>query len=169
MANYAATLFLASALFFLAMASSAHGHGGRKIQPEFQVNGKVYCDPCRLQFLTRVSRPLIGAVVKLSCRNRVNGTLTFQVMGKTDFNGMYNLKVNGEHEKDICEVVPVRSPDPHCRSVMDHVGKARVSLTLNSGISSSVRYVSPIGYMNFKAITQCPLVFSELGFVPRIF
>ena len=38
----------------------------------FTVEGKVYCDPCRLQFETRLSHPLSGNYHTLSTQHFIN-------------------------------------------------------------------------------------------------
>ena len=47
---------LVSALCFLALASVAHAQMGKA----FKVYGMVYCDPCKVEFQTRLSDPIEG-------------------------------------------------------------------------------------------------------------
>lgn len=59
-------IFFASALCFLTLLGAAYGVS------RFFVEGEVFCDTCRTQFVTRVSEYLEGecfrSLVKFSCR-----------------------------------------------------------------------------------------------------
>ena len=46
-----------SALCFLALASLAHA------QEAFTVKGRVYCDPCRVEFQTSLSKSIEGKLI----------------------------------------------------------------------------------------------------------
>lgn len=52
---------LVSALCILAIAAIAHGHNGEV----FNVEGDVYCDPCRVQFETVLAQRLTGKYTHL--------------------------------------------------------------------------------------------------------
>ncbi|KAL3503130.1 hypothetical protein ACH5RR_037579 [Cinchona calisaya] len=109
---------IVSALCFLALASIAQGQDLNKIQDDvnnakvFTVTSNVYCDPCRVEFLTSISTPLKGVMVELACRGR-NSILkvTTQAQTETDADGNYVLNIAGDQEEEICEVAALMSPD----------------------------------------------------------
>ncbi|KAL4627103.1 hypothetical protein ACB092_05G143500 [Castanea dentata] len=138
---------LASALCFLSLLGFAH------CQSLFSVEGKVYCDTCRIQFVTRVSEYMQGATVGIECRDREGGSITHSA-------------VEEEHEEDICAVSLIKSTNPDCSEVSKDPflkKSARVSLTSNNGISSSVRLANPLGFLKKEALPQCAEVLKELG------
>ncbi|ONI12473.1 hypothetical protein PRUPE_4G167200 [Prunus persica] len=125
------------------------------------VEGRVYCDPCRVQFETRLSVPLEGAVVALECRGRENGTLAYTLQGKTDKNGIYSLPTDEDMEEQICEVRTVSSPRANCNEHFEFE-RARVLLTYNNGVKSMARYANPLGFMQKESVTECEQVLKEL-------
>ncbi|XP_022724217.1 olee1-like protein [Durio zibethinus] len=157
-----AIFFLASALCFLPLLSIVHAEA-----PEhFFVEGKVYCDNCRAQFVTRISKYIAGAQVRLECKDRADGRLTYAVDGETDASGTYHLKVEGDHEEEICEVALVRSSDPECAEidVQNYLRKsARIVLTKDTGICSDHRMANPLGFMVKQPLPECTEVLRELG------
>ncbi|KAF3442421.1 hypothetical protein FNV43_RR16337 [Rhamnella rubrinervis] len=129
----------------------------------FFVEGKVYCDTCRVQFVTRVSEPLEGATVSLECKRRNDSALTYSADGVTDKNGVYSLPVDGDHEEEICEVRALKSRREDCNTPFDVFDqKARVLLTDKSGQSSMARYAAPLGFMKKEALPVCKEVLKEL-------
>ncbi|KAI6705394.1 hypothetical protein NL676_008356 [Syzygium grande] len=155
-----AIIFLASALSFLSLLGAVYGDS------RFFVEGKVYCDTCRAQFITKVSHDMPGARVRLECRDREGGDLTYSIEGVTDNTGTYRLPVDGEHEEEICEIVLVKSSQPGCEEVStdDFLRKsARVSLTKNNGMTTPVRQANPLGYMKKEPLPECADVLKELG------
>ncbi|KAJ0242591.1 hypothetical protein HA466_0205440 [Hirschfeldia incana] len=138
----------------------------------FQIQGSVYCDTCRVQFVTRLSKFLEGAKVKLECRSRTNGTLTLTKEAVTDKTGSYKMEVTGDHEEEVCELVLVQSPDSGCSDVSKEAylrNAAKISLTANDGIvSHETRIVNPLGFMVKTPLADCPAAFKELGIVPDV-
>ncbi|KAK6154280.1 hypothetical protein DH2020_008528 [Rehmannia glutinosa] len=149
---------LVSALCILAIAAVAHGH-----QQSFNVEGDVYCDPCRVQFETELAQRLTGATVKLECRDLETKALTYSTEGVTGANGHYSLKVVGDHANAICEVGVVKSPRPDCSEPLGDLEKSRVVLTANDGLHAAVRFANPIGFQTKTAIPQCGPVLYNLG------
>ncbi|CAL5405936.1 unnamed protein product [Camellia sinensis] len=149
------------ALCVLAFATIAQSH-----EEVFNIEGKVYCDTCRVMFPTRVTQYLEGAEVELRCRAIENGTVTYSVSGRSGAGGCYSLKVHGDHQDEICDVVVVSSPDPSCNEIVSEIDSTRLCLTHNSGIESAVRYANPIGFVKTEALTDCAEVLDELSFVP---
>lgn len=129
----------------------------------FVVKGKVYCDPCRIQFPTKISYPVPNTKVVLQCHNRESGTETVKVEGKTDANGMYSLTSIGDHEEEICDVKITESPDSKCPEVMDDESHARVSLTDKNGVRGKLRQANPIGFMVKEIDPRCKEILEEIG------
>ncbi|OMO93010.1 Pollen Ole e 1 allergen/extensin [Corchorus capsularis] len=159
-----AFFFFASTLCLVSLALAA-SHSSET----FKVVGRVYCDNCRAQFVTKISKYISGAKVRLECRDREGGHLTYKSEGETDSTGTYELKVEGDHEEEVCEVALVKSSDPDCAEI-DHenfLGKsARISLTKDSGISSDIRLANPLGFMVKERLPECTEVLRELGITP---
>ncbi|KAI5662402.1 hypothetical protein M9H77_21725 [Catharanthus roseus] len=153
----------ALAVCILALATFAHCH------PEvFDIEGNVYCDPCRVEFETRLSSPIAGATVRLECRNSEFENVTYSIEGLTDSVGHYKLSVKGEHEEDICEISAVKSPREDCNVKFESFEKARISCTENSGIKGDIRYANPLGFMTEKSSSECQEVLEELGLLPVV-
>ncbi|XP_010549400.1 PREDICTED: pollen-specific protein-like At4g18596 [Tarenaya hassleriana] len=138
----------------------------------FHIKGSVYCDTCRVQFITRLSKFLEGAKVKLECKNRVNQTVTLTKEAVTDKSGNYEMEVMGDHEEEVCEIVLGESPDAECSEINNEEftrNAARISLTANDGIvSNETRSVNPLGFMRKTPLGDCPEAFKELGIVPDV-
>ncbi|KAI3682668.1 hypothetical protein L1987_82819 [Smallanthus sonchifolius] len=129
----------------------------------FIVQGKVYCDPCRIQFPTKLSYPVPNTKVVLRCRERESGTETTKIEGKSDANGMYNIAATGDHEEEICDVRITESPDSKCPEVMDDESSARVSLTDKNGVRGKIRMANPIGFMVKEIDPRCKEILAEIG------
>ncbi|KAI4339041.1 hypothetical protein MLD38_024027 [Melastoma candidum] len=152
-----------AALCFFALPQVVHG------ESRFFVEGTVYCDTCRAQFITKISEYIEGARVRLECRDREGGSLTYSIEGETNANGLYSLPVDGDREDQICEVVLVKSNKPGCEEIDNSafVRKgARVSITANNGLASPVRLANPLGFLKDKPLPECDKVLKELGLVP---
>ncbi|KAJ1406456.1 Allergen Ole e 1, conserved site [Sesbania bispinosa] len=157
MANSA--IILASTLCFLSMFGSCY------CSDRFFVEGKVYCDTCRTQFLTRLSEFMEGATVHVECKEE-NGTMTFTKEAVTDASGSYRVEVDGDHEEEVCEVVLVKSPRSDCLEVDrdSHLEQAaKISITNNNGIISHVRAANPFGFLIKDRAAGCVDVLKELG------
>ncbi|CAI0444774.1 unnamed protein product [Linum tenue] len=137
----------------------------------FTVEGKVYCDTCRTQFITRITEFMPDAVVRLECKDREGGSITFSADAISDTHGVYHIPVQGDHEDEICEVFLVKSPRPDCSGIpkpeKNKEDSARVSITKNNGMISGVRRVSPMGFLITKAKPECAEVLRELGITPQ--
>uniref|UniRef100_A0A5B7B8H0 Putative olee1-like protein n=1 Tax=Davidia involucrata TaxID=16924 RepID=A0A5B7B8H0_DAVIN len=160
----AVTLFACSALCLFSLLGVAHCGDSH-----FFVEGEVYCDTCRSQFITRVSEKMSGAKVRLECRGLEGGELSYSIEGETDENGYYRLPVEGEHEEEICEVSLVKSSKPDCEEISTEgwaKSSSRISLTSNNGIASDKRLANPLGFMAKEALPECAEVFKEMGMLP---
>ncbi|EYU45018.1 hypothetical protein MIMGU_mgv1a015317mg [Erythranthe guttata] len=135
----------------LAAASVAHAHQ-RNV---FNIEGDVYCDPCRVQFHTELSKRIPGATVRLECQNEETKAVTYSVEGLTNADGHYSLRVDGDHEKDVCVVKAIKSPIAECSEPMTDVRESRIVCTNNIGMHSAVRFANPIGFMTKVGSPQC--------------
>ncbi|CAL1373360.1 unnamed protein product [Linum trigynum] len=154
----AAAVALFSAALFLLISSSAVD-----AEDKMFVEGKVYCDPCRVEFPTKISTMIAGARVNLQCMCRDNNTVTYMVEGDTDKTGTYRLPVTGDHEEDICQVKLLRSPMENCKEKFHFIDRARVLLTDNMGVVQPTRYANPIGYMTSTTDPRCEKLMEEMG------
>ncbi|GER29166.1 pollen Ole e 1 allergen and extensin family protein [Striga asiatica] len=151
---------LASALYILALAAISNAHNNLFL---FNVEGDVYCDPCRVQFETELSQKLVGATVRLECRHADTKTVIYSLEGITGPNGHYNLSVVGDHGDEICEVSVVNSPNNECNEPLGE--KSRVVLSNNDGMHSTVRIANAIGFQTKTALPQCGPVLFNMGVV----
>ncbi|CAJ1957404.1 unnamed protein product [Sphenostylis stenocarpa] len=134
----------------------------RKTPEKFNIEGKIYCDPCQFAFESRLSFPLAGVNVTLICIKEENDTVTYVKNSTTDANGMYNIPARGDHEEEICVVIADSPNKGQCKEAMPNTSD-RIILTNNMGVTSSVRYVNPLGFMTQTIDSQCNLVVKELG------
>ncbi|CAN4087361.1 unnamed protein product [Withania somnifera] len=154
----AKAIMLLSALCIVALANFAHCNA-----EVFDVEGKVYCDTCRFEFETKLSENIEGATVKLQCRNIGSGAETFSVEGVTDKEGKYKLRVEGDHQEDICEVTVGKSPREDCKESVSGYEKARIECSDNTGIHNAVRYANPLFFMKAQTVAGCQQILEELG------
>nr|GEU90058.1 olee1-like protein [Tanacetum cinerariifolium] len=129
----------------------------------FIIQGKVYCDPCRIQFPTKISYALAGTKISLVC-HKETGEETYRVEGESDRKGKYTIEAVGDHADEICEITVSQSPDPNCPELMDDENHVRVSLTNKHGAKGRGRYANPLGFMVMDADPRCKEALDELGF-----
>lgn len=106
--------------------------------------------------------------MRLECRDREGGSLTYSVEGTTDNKGTYRLPVDGEHEEEVCEIILVKSSKQGCDEVSKDTflrRSAKINLTANNGISSPVRIANPLGFMKKDPLPECADVLKELGMI----
>ncbi|KAL2483524.1 Pollen Ole e 1 allergen and extensin family protein [Forsythia ovata] len=154
---------LVSAFCILAFATVAHCHATEV----FDVEGDVYCDPCRVLFETKLSHKIGGASLKLECLDPITHDVTYSVEGVTDSKGHYKLSVSGDHGDSICQVTLTKSPEDECSVPMSGLETARIVCTANSGMHNLVRYANPLGFMTKQSVSGCKEVLDELGLAPQ--
>ncbi|KAI3783013.1 hypothetical protein L2E82_13075 [Cichorium intybus] len=130
----------------------------------FIIQGKVYCDPCRIQFPTKISFALAGTKVILVCHKVNSDEETYRVEGMTDEKGNYKITAVGDHAEEICEITVTDSPDINCPELMDDENHVRVSLTNKHGVKGKGRFANPLGFMSEVADPRCKEALDELGF-----
>ncbi|CAM8889524.1 unnamed protein product [Rhodiola kirilowii] len=159
MAKYFTALaIVAAALYFASLLGCTHATDA------LVVEGKVYCDTCRVGFETKLTEYLADAKVGLECRNRETGELTYAEEGVTDATGTYRIEVSGDHEEDICEVKTVKSPRKDCNEIAAW-DKAMVVITKHNGAITPVRFANSIGFTKKIAVDGCKEALTELGIV----
>ncbi|KAK8643738.1 hypothetical protein V6N13_013018 [Hibiscus sabdariffa] len=132
---------------------------------KFIVEGKVYCDTCRIEFETRLSEPLKGAVVNLECRNRTDGRIVSHTQDVvTDESGAYKINVEGDHADEICEVSLVKSPRVDCNDPTEAWRKSRVVLTTKDGVNGPQRFANNLGFKKKVPLPECVQVLTEMGY-----
>ncbi|KAL3849286.1 hypothetical protein ACJIZ3_011168 [Penstemon smallii] len=142
---------LVSAVCILALATLAQSHSNNV----FSIAGKVYCDPCRVQFQHQFSQNLPGTVVKLSCSDILTKKVTYSVVGVTDKTGYYDLRFEGDLRNNICEVSVLKSPKPECSEKMSKVESSRIKYIGNGKEHSNILYANPIGLMTKGVLPKC--------------
>ncbi|CAL0310678.1 unnamed protein product [Lupinus luteus] len=157
-------LCISNALARKALPADAEGFGGVKgsSSDKFFLEGKVYCDPCQFEFESRLSRPLSGVKVILECRKPDSDTKTFSLEGTADANGFYTLTVVGDHQDEICAVSTEVNSHKHCNLPMKTSDSDRIVLTKHDGVSSSIRFVNPLGFKTHNINDECAKVYKEL-------
>ncbi|KAL5836847.1 hypothetical protein ACOSQ3_014016 [Xanthoceras sorbifolium] len=130
------------------------------------VEGKIYCDTCRVQFKTSLSESIEGAKVKLVCRDRESEETKLELEGVTDKSGGYSLKVEGDHAEEICEVHLISSPKEYCKEITTDLNSARILLSTNDGVVEPIRRANALGFMKKEALDNCGDVLKDLGFLP---
>ena len=129
---------------------------------KYIIKGTVFCDPCRVQFKTKLSTGIEDVKLVLQCRNETTEVVTYTKEGKTGKNGNYMLEAEGDHEEEICEVRAMDSPMKDCSIPFDAYDKAKVVLTQNVGIPGYDRYASILGFMTQGPDPKCQEVLKEL-------
>ncbi|KAI7750248.1 hypothetical protein M8C21_015957 [Ambrosia artemisiifolia] len=136
------------------------------IEDMFIVQGKIYCDPCRIQIPTKISYPLAGTKVSLVCYKADTGKESYRVDGISDEKGKYRLEAHGDHAEEMCEIIVDKSPDPNCPEVMDDENHVKISLTNKHGLKGKGRYANPLGFMVTNADPRCKEALDELATCP---
>ena len=132
------------------------------------VEGKVYCDTCRVQFQTPISEYIANATVTLLCRNRMTELVSVEIEAVTDESGKYTIKVDNDHADSICEVHLTNSPREDCSEVTAELNAARILLTNDVGVVGPVRYANALGFMRKEALKNCGEVLKGIGFLPWV-
>ncbi|KAK3198841.1 hypothetical protein Dsin_022256 [Dipteronia sinensis] len=157
----AAALIATAALCFSVLVGVAQA-----AEEKLVVDGKVYCDTCRVKFETSLSEAVEGAGVKLICRDRESEETKLEMEAETDEAGHYEFEVEGDHAEEICEVHLVKSPREDCNEIDKGWNSARILLTTDVGVVDSTRHANPLGFMKKEALDKCAEVLQGLGFLP---
>ncbi|TXG66849.1 hypothetical protein EZV62_008124 [Acer yangbiense] len=163
-----AALIAIAALCFSTLVGVAQATERKLVVDEQKlvVEGKVYCDTCRVKFETTLSEVVEGAGVKLICRDRVSEETKLEMEAETDKSGHYRFEVEGDHAEEICEVHLVKSPREDCNEIVKGWNSARILLTTDVGVVDTIRQANALGFMKKQALENCAKVLQGLGFLP---
>ncbi|KAI9085937.1 hypothetical protein K1719_032014 [Acacia pycnantha] len=150
-------ILIVSVLCFSALLGFAHGDSNT-----YNIQGRIYCDPCRLQQETRTSIPLKGVKVILQCKPTELGSVTYTNTGITDQNGIYVIPMEGDHKSDYCEILTDQTTHPSCSETVAAAKGDRVTVTMNTNLSSlSTYFVRPLGFMSKEFDPRCVQMVKE--------
>ncbi|KAI3466733.1 hypothetical protein Pfo_023396 [Paulownia fortunei] len=162
-------ILFAGALCLLSLPGITHSASA----PQFSVEGDVYCEVCRINFINKLSEPMPGAKVRLECRGEEEGNITYSLEGVTDEKGHYRLTAEGDHGAEECEITLVKSSRPDCDEIPDEgwaiKPSSKITLTKNNGFHDHTRQANPLGFTKKKALPQCTQLFKELEINPEDF
>ncbi|XAR48579.1 hypothetical protein NMG60_11031451 [Bertholletia excelsa] len=134
----------------------------RPLAEPFILEGKVYCDTCRLGYETSATTPIHGAKVRVVCKPRNSDKILYEKEATTDETGTYTMNVNEDHEDQICDAELLSSPQTDCATPDAGRDRARVILTKNNGICSNKRYANAMGFMRDHPMSGCKQVLTQL-------
>ncbi|GER26292.1 major pollen allergen Ole e 1 [Striga asiatica] len=147
------------------------GGAHSSLGPKFLVEGQVYCEVCRTNFINKLSEPMPGATVRLECRGEDEGNITYSQEGVTDGEGKYHLTVEGDHGEEECAVTLFKSSRGDCSEIPDEgwatKPSSKVILTRNSGFHDDTRIANPIAFTTKKAAPKCGHLMKELQIIPN--
>ncbi|KAL6575993.1 hypothetical protein OROHE_000464 [Orobanche hederae] len=122
----------------------------------FLVKGYAYCDTCLCGYETDATKYMPGATVRIECRNRKTGELTYaSPEAITDPTGQYTIKVESDRGNEYCDVLLVKSPNRECSKLSQGRERARVSLTRNNGMTSNIRFANNMGFLADTPLANC--------------
>ncbi|KAL3851384.1 hypothetical protein ACJIZ3_013266 [Penstemon smallii] len=154
-------ILFAGALCLISLPDIAHSAA-----PEFYVQGEVYCEVCRADFINKLSEPMSGAKVLLECKGDEEGNVTYSAEAVTNEKGVYRFAVKGDHEDETCDITLVKSSRPDCDEIPDEgwatKPSSRVSLTANSGMHDDTRKANPLAFAKKVALPECAELLKEL-------
>ncbi|KAJ3669573.1 hypothetical protein LUZ60_011523 [Juncus effusus] len=149
-------------LVLLAIAASLCIVGAMLPLPHFTIKGRVYCDTCRVGFVTTASEYIQGATVRLECKHYGNDEIKHKVEGFTNADGTYQLELEDDHQEEICEVALVNSSRTDCGEIPKAFPyRARVEMTRNNGMPSAVRFANPLGFLRAEPLMNCAEVLKQ--------
>ncbi|KAL2467324.1 Pollen Ole e 1 allergen and extensin family protein [Abeliophyllum distichum] len=166
------SILFAGALLLLSLPGTVNSYASSRTSPSkesFYVEGQVYCDTCRAQFINKLTVFMPGAGVKLQCRGEEEGNITYTVAGSTNEKGVYRLLVEGDHEDEFCEIKLVSSTIKDCDEIPNEgwaKQSSRITLTIHNGIHGDVRIANPLGFFKKEALPECIELFKELDILP---
>ncbi|BAF25915.1 pollen-specific protein C13 [Oryza sativa Japonica Group] len=126
--------------------------------PDFFVEGDVYCDTCRAGFQTNATTAIQGARVRLECRHfmSASGAVERSAEGTTDAAGHYRIElVDNRGAEEVCAVALLSSPDPECHETEVGRDRAPVTLVQDAGLATMVRRANPLGFLKTRPLPIC--------------
>ncbi|KAG1331614.1 major pollen allergen Lol p 11 [Cocos nucifera] len=131
---------------------------------DFILTGRVYCDTCRAGFETDITEYMPGGKVRLECKRYGTEELTYEAEATTEFLGMYQMVVPGDHSKDQCSVVLVKSSFNKCTETQPGRDRVRVTLAQDGGLLSNNRQANALGFLIDEPLPKCGTLLQKYGF-----
>ncbi|CAA2982520.1 major pollen allergen Ole e 1 [Olea europaea var. sylvestris] len=133
---------------------------------QFHIQGQVYCDTCRAGFITELSEFIPGASLRLQCKDKENGDVTFTEVGYTRAEGLYSMLVERDHKNEFCEITLISSGRKDCNEIpTEGWVKPSLKFILNT-VNGTTRTVNPLGFFKKEALPKCAQVYNKLGMYP---
>ncbi|XP_050206792.1 protein DOWNSTREAM OF FLC [Mercurialis annua] len=127
----------------------------RLLRRPFHIRGRAFCDTCRCGFETNKTTYIPGAKVRIECEDRTTFRLKYSVEGVTNSEGTFNIKVEDDHEDEICYVSLVSSPWPSCAKPNAARNSSQVILTRNNGAIADLHYANSLGFLRDEPMSGC--------------
>lgn len=105
---------------------------------------------------------VLGAKVRIECRDRETLGLQYSIDALTDSTGTFIFKIEDDHEDQICECVLVSSPISDCK--LADPGRCRASALLTrymNGVVNSNHIVNNMGFLKEKPLAGCEQVLKQ--------
>lgn len=135
------------------------GINGQSVEEKsFFVSGKVFCDTCQCGFITEASHYISGSRVAVRCMDEADKQVFYREE-KTDDNGFFRIRVDGDHDQDRCTAEALSSPTGCNTHAYENV--APVYLTHNNGISSNERFTGPFAFKSKEVLAVCQSVMKQ--------
>lgn len=99
--------------------------------------------------------------MRIECHNRDTGKLTYTKECETDKSGHYSVDIESDRGEEFCDAVLVKSANPDCAKPNVGRDKARVILTNNNGMTSSIRYANNMGFLRNTALPNCNQILAK--------
>ncbi|KAF2293072.1 hypothetical protein GH714_036066 [Hevea brasiliensis] len=156
MARWVVLLFALSVYVLPGLVSA------RIVGRPFYIHGRVYCDTCRCGFETNKTTYIPGARVRIECEDRTTSQLRYSVEGVTDSTGTYKIKVEDDHQDQLCYATLVSSPLASCKTADRGRSRAEVILTRNNGAISDLHFANSLGYLRDEPLSGCAELVRQL-------
>lgn len=104
---------------------------------------------------------LLGATVRIECRDRDSLRLVYSVGGVTDSTGTYSILVEDDHEDEICECVLVHSPLANCKIADKGRNRVNIILTRFNGVLNDNRFANSMGFLIDQRLPECGQVLQK--------
>ncbi|XP_058010278.1 protein DOWNSTREAM OF FLC isoform X1 [Hevea brasiliensis] len=103
-----------------------------------------------------------GARVRIECEDRTTSQLRYSVEGVTDSTGTYKIKVEDDHQDQLCYATLVSSPLASCKTADRGRSRAEVILTRNNGAISDLHFANSLGYLRDEPLSGCAELVRQL-------
>lgn len=98
---------------------------------------------------------LLGARVRIECKDRKSLQVVYSVEGETNSDGTYEILVEDDHEDQICQSLLVSSSIADCKSADPGRDRATVVLTRYNGCLNDQRFANAMGFLKDQPLSGC--------------